>query len=238
MMQQYPILQNWLRESIQDLEPIVPEVFVAHSTANPGATDEDHVRWLNQTRQHGWATYYGDHDSIRQVVPEGWRAPAQGPSYNRKAISYEMCEPDRNLPWAEQLLCFQETWNRATWVAAWTCFRYGWGVDRVKSHAEISAELPGETDHTDPIAFFARYGRTWDDFKADVAAQLEEMRGAMPDPADWQARFMDALLATGLITQRRHPLQTVQWWEAAALFTRLLERIDAGKVMTGDRPQG
>lgn len=221
----YPILQNWLRESIQDLVPVVPTCFVVHSTANPGVGDEAHVRWLNTARQHGWANYYGDHDSIRMVVPEGWRAPAQGPTYNLQALSYEMCEPGRDLSWDEQVRRFHETWNRAAWTAAETCFRFGWGIYQVISHAEVSAKVPNETDHTDPIAFFARYGRTFEDFRADVGALLEELNGAYPEAADWQDGYIIGLMNAGYLSQRRHPNQPVIWWEMAAQNLKLLERI-------------
>lgn len=222
----YPILTNWLRESIQDLEPIVPECFVVHSTANPGAGDEAHVKWLNSARQHGWANYYGDHDSIRQVVPEGWRAPAQGPTYNRKAISYEMCEPAMSLPWSEQLRRFQETWKRAVWCAAWTLWRYGWGTDKLIAHFQISRELPGETDHMDPIEFFRRYTRSWDDFVTEVGALLDEMNGALPKAAAWQEALITQMLDAGLLSQRRHPLEPVEWWELSAIALKLLARMN------------
>lgn len=222
MIHDYPILTNWLRESIQETVPIVPEACVVHSTANPGATDEDHVNWLNQKRQAGWANYYLDHDSIRQVAPEGWRAPAQGPTYNLKALSLEMCEPSLALSQDEQKRRFWETWNRSVWLVANRCRAYGWDVSHIRNHAQISAELPNETDHQDPLAFFARYGKTWGDFVADVGWLLDDLNGALPSPAPWQTAFIDQLMQAGLITQRRHPLQPVQFWELAALLLRVL----------------
>lgn len=216
----YPILTNWLRESIQDLEPILPEVFVIHSTANPGAGDEMHVKWLNGARQHGWANYYLDHDSIRQVVPEGWRAPAQGPTYNRKALSLEMCEPATSLPWEEQMRRFEETWRRAVWLVAHTCHMYGWGTDRVISHAQISRELPGETDHTDPLGYFERYGRTWGMFESAVQTQLDKLNGVLPKAEPWQDTYQTVLMDRGLLAQRRHALQTVAWWEMSAVLVK------------------
>lgn len=226
-VQSYPVLQNFLRESIQDLEPVVPEVFVVHSTANPGAGDETHVKWLNSARQHGWANYYLDHDSIRQVVPEGWRAPAQGPTYNRKALSLEMCEPATNLPWTERTRQFNETWDRAVWLVAWTCHRYGWTVDHVMSHADVSAAAPAETDHTDPIAFLNQYGRTWSQFVAAVQATLSRLNGALPQAEAWQDGYITALMDAGLLSQRRHANQPVVWWEMAAQNLKLREQIGA-----------
>ena len=46
----------------------------------------------------------------------------------------------------------------------------GWGTDRLICHADAS-EWWGGT-HTDPTGYFERFGRSWGQFKADVAAYM------------------------------------------------------------------
>ena len=40
-------------------------------------------------------------------------------------------------------------------------------MDNLISHAEVSAKWH-ETNHTDPVSYFAEYGKSVDDFRADV----------------------------------------------------------------------
>lgn len=223
----FEVLERFLDDSILEKTPLQAKFLVIHSTANPGASDEDHFSWLNRQRRHGWAHYYLDADSISQMVPEGFVAPAQGQTMNRQAISAEICEPPANLPWAEQVRLFALTWEKATWLAADILYRKGWSVDRIRSHLEVSRMYPNETDHTDPIGFFARYGKTWEDFLRDTEAELRAM-GEPPTAELWQQELMDEFLATGLINQARHPRQPVEWWELGAVATRLLNRITKG----------
>jgi N-acetylmuramoyl-L-alanine amidase len=220
MVMEYPVLPSLLREAIQDRVPLTPARLVVHSTDNPGATAEDHFNYLDAEERAGWSHYYLDWDSIRQVVSEGFRAPAQGPTANRDSLSFEMCEPPTDVPQDEQEALFAEVWSRAVALAADILHRYGWGTDRMYSHADIS-RMYGETNHTDPIGFLARYGRSWSDFVAAVDAELERLNGALPAPHDWQTAFIDQLLQAGIITQRRHPLQPVLWWELAAIALRV-----------------
>lgn len=215
----YQIFERFIREAIQERIPLKARRLVIHSTANPGATDEAHFTWLDGARRHGWAHYYLDWDSISQLVPEGFVAPAQGPTANRDSISIEICEGTTR----EQ---FDEAWKRAVWLAADILHRYAWSIDAMVSHADISRLYPRETDHTDPIPYFARWGRTWDQFRADVAAALEGMRSYLPAER-WQEEYIDQLMQAGLLSQRRHPNEPTVWWELAVQNLKLMDRIKA-----------
>lgn len=219
----YQILQRFLRPEIQIRQALQPDRLVIHSTANPGAGDEAHFQWLDGERRHGWGTYYLDHDSISQLVPEGLVAPAQGPTMNRRALSIEICEPSRDLPLEERQRRFNEAWARAVWLSADIAFRWGWDLHAILSHYQVSQMYPAETDHTDPVGFFNQYGRKWVDFLGDVEAELHVRRSEYTPAHPYQSGFMDELLATGLIADRRHPRQPVEWWELAAVVTRALK---------------
>lgn len=219
----YPILVRHLRPDILVREPVTPNCLVIHSTANPGATDEAHYKWLDGARRHGWANYYLDWDSISQLVPEGMLAPAQGPTFNARALSIELCEPPTNIPLAEQRQMFEEVWRRGVWLAADILFRYGWELHQMLSHADVSRMHPTETDHTDPIAFFARFGRTWAQFQAAVADALEERHRDHPDAEPWQYDPVRRLQEAGLLHDLRHPRQPVEWWELGFMLERIRE---------------
>lgn len=200
-------------------EPLTAEWLVIHSTANTGATDEGHYKWLAETDRDGWAHYYLDWGSISRFVPEGFVAPAQGWTGNRKAISIEICEGATETQ-------FVAAWQRAAWLAADILWRYGWGVDRLKPHAEISKLYPGETNHTDPIGFFAKWGRTWTNFLAAVQLNLNQFGDPLPVAAPWQTDAVTRLMQTKLpdgtpmLNDRRHPLEEVKWFELALMLER------------------
>lgn len=214
------ILERLLRDELQERIPLRATRLVIHSTANPGATDETHFKWLDADRRHGWAHYYLDWDSISQLVPEGLIAPAQGPTANQDSISIELCEPASNIPAAEQRRLFDAVWARGAWLAADILLRYGWGIDRLQNHADITQQNPTETDHTDPLPLLRRFGKTWAQFVYAAAKLVDEGRQQYPAAAPWQESLIDQMVAAGQLNQRRHPLQPVVWWELAAMLQR------------------
>lgn len=154
-------------------------------------------------------------------MPEGFVAPAQGPTFNAKAISFEMCEPS-----GYDASKFNQVLNRAVWLAADILHRYGWTTAQLLSHADVSKQVPGETDHTDPIEFLRKYGMSWDNFKTLVQIQLDSMNGV---PAKWQQDAVDALtkitLKNGqpLLSTPRPANDPVKWWEFATLLKKVLD---------------
>lgn len=215
----YVILERLLKEELQERLPLKADCLVTHSTANPGVGDENHFKWLDADRRHGWAHFYVDDDSISQLVSEGFMGPAQGPTMNLRALSVEMCEPSVKLPMDKRVQLFNETWKRTIWLEANILFRYGWPISALWSHAMVSTKYPQDTDHQDPLAFFATYGKKWDNFVSDVQVELDKYT-KLPDPAAWQTQIIDSALTDGLIHERRHPLQVVTWWEFLIMLQR------------------
>ncbi len=112
------------------------------------------------------------------MIPENEVAWHGGPTANSKFLSAEMCEPAGNDPDK-----FQEVWNRTVWLVADACVRYGWstGPD-VFSHRGISA-MYHETDHTDPIGFLAKYGKTWGGLLAAIDQEIVNLK-SKPEVTD------------------------------------------------------
>lgn len=138
-----------------------------HSTATPGATAQAEYSYFNSAYRGASAHYFVDWMQIIRTVPESEQAWHAGQTANERFISIEICEPAAG---ANQ---FNAVWDNAVWLARDICNRHGWGSDRIWSHDRISRTF-GETDHTDPVGYFAQYGRTFDQFVNDIFSQPQE----------------------------------------------------------------
>lgn len=145
---------------------ISPSYLVVHSTANPGATAKNHRDYWNRIGNNGsmahwvidWTgTCYQMAPSDRLVYHVGYG--------NRYSVGIEICEATNATDFAEG---FDEA---ARWCADFLRSR-GWGVSRMVSHNEART-LWGGTDHTDPVPYFARWGKSWADFERLVQRYLD-----------------------------------------------------------------
>lgn len=149
-----------------------PQGFVIHSTDTPGAAASNEHDYFNSGDRQASAHYFTDWVEIIRTIPEAEQAWHAGPTANSRFLSVEMCEPATNTAQ------FNEVWNRTVWLVADTCVRYGWNTkDNVFSHRGISA-LYHETDHTDPIGFLTRCGKTWEQLLAAIDAGIAELKSA------------------------------------------------------------
>lgn len=145
---------------------------VIHETANPGATAENHVDYWS--RDDTYAVHYvGDWTGdVYHCVPDD-RLCWQVGNGNPYVIGIELCH-------AENQEDFEKVWNLGIEWAAMMLDRHGWGIDRLISHNDCS-EWWGGSDHTDPLGYFEDFGKSWAQFKEEVA---ERMDGAMLDKDD------------------------------------------------------
>ena len=136
---------------------------VIHETANPGASALNHVNyWRNNP---AYAVHYvGDWTGdVYHCVPDD-RLCWQVGNANDKVIGIELCHGRNSVE-------FQKVWDVGVDFAVWFLRRKGWGVDRMLSH-DYCRRKWGGTDHTDPIGYFKKYGRSWEQFVADVDKKL------------------------------------------------------------------
>lgn len=171
----YTIEQRYISQN-RSYIPLSAIGTVVHETATPGASDEDEFRYFNSGAGGRSVSVHAfvDYDSITQTVPWNERAWHAGGTANRSYIGIELCNyNDRDK--------FEEIWKRAVWLFAWlhvnvikkTTINKG----TLMSHAEVS-EKWGETDHRDPVAYFARYGKTVDMFRSEVQNEINNMIGS------------------------------------------------------------
>lgn len=197
MMNTFPILNRPIHYNHNNTD-LHPQGVVIHSTATPEATDENEVAFFDACNRNASAHYVLDYDSISRLIDEHEVAWHAGPSANRRFIGIELCE-------FREAAKFTEVWKRAVWLTADICKRYGFGVDKVFSHREIS-EMYHETDHTDPDGYFAANGKTWAQFKADVATELQATQ--VPKATQPQQVQLDPIALTVVIDQLKAMTKT------------------------------
>lgn len=152
-----------------------PTYFVIHETANPGATALNHVNyWRNNP---AYAVHYvGDWTGdVYHCVPDD-RLCWQVGGGNAYVVGIELCHAKNSLE-------FKKVWDLGVEFSAYYLKKKGWGIDRLISHDECRRRWGG-TDHTDPIGYFKKYGKTWDQFKAEVAKRLNAPIAEPEKPVD------------------------------------------------------
>jgi|GEM_PF-1875156 len=169
----YEIKQKYITGTNRPGKLLQPQGIVIHSTATPGAPAIN-IRDYFQNHPEAKASAHTaiDWTTIIEIIPDNENAWHAGPTANRLFIGIELCEPKEYDP-----AKFADVWNRAVWYAAQKCKKFGWTVAYIRSHDQISKQYK-ETDHTDPIGYFSRYGKTWADF---LLAVDKELKGADED---------------------------------------------------------
>lgn len=169
----YPIIQDFLTNNRPGIK-FAPIGTVVHATAVPGATAKN-IRdsFQNHPQRKASAHATIDWNEIRQMIPwneKAWHACHTG---NELYIGCELCQSAKHDP-----AKFQAIWNRAIWFYAyWLVNVLHTNVvtkDNLLSHAEVTARYH-ESDHTDPVEYFAEYGKTMDQFRAAVQAQINSI---------------------------------------------------------------
>lgn len=137
---------------------------VIHSTANPGASALNHVSYWSNNPDVPMAHYVGDWTgNVYHCVPDDRICWHVGNGNNR-TVGIELCEPMKATD-------FEPVWRMGVEFAVWYLNKRGWGTDRLISHNDCISMFGG-TDHTDPIPFFRRYNRTFEQFKTEVETGL------------------------------------------------------------------
>lgn len=140
------------------------QYLVIHETANPGASAYNHT--LLWSSDDTYAVHYVmelDGSVVYHTVPD-WALCWHVGNGNYSTVGIELAHA---TDWGD----FAAQWDEAVaWAGDYLMSR-GWGIDRLLSHNECRW-IWGGTDHTDPTGYFAEFGRSWDEFKANVAAYM------------------------------------------------------------------
>ena len=137
-----------------------------------------------------------------QTLPWNMRGWHCGDDANSTHVSFEICEDDLTDP-----EYFAAVYREAVELTAYLCEMYG--LDPIEDgvvicHAE-GARLGIASNHGDVEHWFPKFGKSMDDFRADVAEEMEE--DAMiryervtdiPDSYGWRG-VVDDLMTAGVI---------------------------------------
>lgn len=144
---------------------ISPSYLVIHETADPGATaDQLMAYWCNNP--NAYVVHYTmdlDGDVVYHAMADNRKAWHIG-NGNSYTVGIELCHATNQSD-------FDKQWNEAVKWAGDYLHKRGWSVNQMISHNEARLKWGG-TDHTDPNSYFESYGKSWAQFKADVAAYM------------------------------------------------------------------
>ncbi len=155
-----------------------PEGVVVHETATPGATAEAEVSYFNNNWQtiQTYVHAFVDNTSIINIHSADYAVWGAGPTANSKYIQVELCEVSTVDQFARSVA------NDAYYVA-FRLHQYGLPVEygkTVVSHDQTS-KMYGETNHTDPVGYFATWNYDMEQFTALVNTYYNQMAGTSTD---------------------------------------------------------
>ena len=143
---------------------LIPMGIVIHETATPGATAENEYNFFNSADRNASAHGFVDWKEYIQTIPYDEVAWHAGYTANYQYIGIEMCHATNKAD-------FEKVWNNTIEIVVEIMNRYGFSVNDITTHDEVSRRW-GETDHTDPIGYFRKFGKTFDDFKHDLNIRI------------------------------------------------------------------
>lgn len=176
-----------------------PIGIVIHETANPNDSADMEFRYFNSGDRQASAHAFIDSGNIIQTIPwleVGWHA---GKTANSKFIGIEMCHTTNSDK-------FKMIWDRTVWLFAYLFVNVikcnTITKDNLMSHAEVS-NLWKETDHLDPVDYFATFGKTVDTFRQEVQIMINQM--TVPKYPQWQLDCVQYLTDKKFILSEHAP---------------------------------
>ena len=145
-----------------------PEGIVLHEPANEGLIQNQIGYELRDPANNGIVHAWADDDEIREITNTDYKCWGAGGIANARFVQIEVCRMadkkkavaaiDRGLFWAAYQLYWYD-------LACTDATKNGSGT--VWTHLAVTKFL-GNTDHTDPIAYWLSVGITWDTAFAQV----------------------------------------------------------------------
>lgn len=146
---------------------LVPQGIVIHCTDSPGSTAQNNRDYFNRVYVGASAHYFVDWiGNPVQCIPNTEVAWHAGPYANYRYLSIEMC-----MPYSHNEHDFYIVYNKTVQLAASLCKQYGWTSNNVFSHKYIS-DTYHQTDHQDPYAYLAEYGKSMFTLSNDIDKAL------------------------------------------------------------------
>lgn len=192
------IIENKLIPSSCYGGKLYPEGYLIHETAAPNGR-ADAIR--NGFIRSGESSthYIVDYDKVIQCVPLDRQCWGAGPTANSKYIQTEHCHYDDTER-------FNLVWKNGIELARLIVKRFDFGPGNIVTH-HMTSIWWGETDHTDPDDYFAKHGKTFDQFvneifkkevKKDMSVQYPQPWPVDPEGKKWRIDWIDFNFTPGL----------------------------------------
>jgi hypothetical protein len=145
---------------------------IIHETANTSIADSamTEQQYFDSADRGASAHAFVDASQIVQCIDWDMKAWHAGATANRFYWGIEMCH-------TQSPVVFKNIWNNTVDLFAFLFTKVAYPkitnvtTENLMSHAEVS-EKWRETDHMDPISYFAEFGKTVDDFRKDVQIKI------------------------------------------------------------------
>ncbi|WP_129045454.1 peptidoglycan recognition protein family protein [Companilactobacillus metriopterae] len=151
-----------------------PEGVVIHETATPGATARNEATYFNREWMN-ISTYvhaFVDDKETLNIHNTDYGVWGAGPTANARYIQIELCEVSTTDAFARSVA------NDAYYTAS-KLVQYGLPFTpgtTVMSHNDVSKNF-GDTDHTDPVGYFSKWGYSMDQFYDLVGTYYNNLKG-------------------------------------------------------------
>jgi peptidoglycan hydrolase-like protein with peptidoglycan-binding domain/N-acetylmuramoyl-L-alanine amidase CwlA len=163
------------------------EGVVIHYTASPNDTAETEADHERKHWQNAFVHEFIDPDEIIQVADPDYKAWGAGERANDRFIHLEMCDAANQDE-------FNIIFNKVTLRASEYLYINKLGVIPAKadgtgtlwSHMDVTNYL-GFTNHTDPIAYLAKWGKTWNDVISTVTLKYNALASGKDPEAEAKA---------------------------------------------------
>jgi N-acetylmuramoyl-L-alanine amidase len=160
-----------------------------------------------------------------QTLPwdhRGWHA---GGKANDTHIGFEICEDGLNDP-----AYFAAVYREAVELCAYLCRQFGLTEKNIICHAE-GARLGIASNHGDVLHWFPKFGKTMDDFRADVRKELLKGGTAVAGkdkPSSWAQEAWKWATERG-VTDGTNPQGPVTREQAITMIYRALKSVGVVK---------
>lgn len=242
----YPVNVEWIpnlptisyRNGVGQWEGVV-----MHQTCNDSDTAEGERNWEVQTFNDAFVHEFIDPAQVLQVANPNYIAYGAGHVANARFIHLELCHSDTQDE-------FDKSYDMWCERAAEFLFAKQLGVSKAEpsghgtlwSHNDVTQYLGG-TDHTDPIEYLQKWGKTWDDVVTQVKKCYDLLAAGdiwKPDPQPsapveptppapaptpqvekWKTDAVQYLKDKGLIKDDHDPDAPVTWAQFSVVLKRL-----------------
>lgn len=177
----YEVKKDWISGAIQS--PFIDGIgkyqgVVFHYTANPGDSARIEADYVKSNWRSAFVHEFIDADEIIQVADPDYKAWGAGQFANDKFIHLELCHESTQSD-------FDISYKKIIRRTAEYLYMNQLGVSPAKAdgsgtlwgHIDVSRYLGG-TDHSDPIAYLAKWGITWSDVIEDVTDEYVAIASA------------------------------------------------------------